>query len=64
MLVLFPTYIWSMNADIIHQMILSYQVRVTLGKDLKFTSGELTHGHSFYYYVLDITRKGGSNENI
>ena len=26
MLALFPTYIWSMNVDIIHQVILSYQV--------------------------------------
>ena len=39
MLVLFPTYISSMNADIIHQVILSYQVR--------FTSGDLTHGYDF-----------------
>ena len=40
MLILFPTYIGSMNGDIIHQVILSSQVRrvmlrmgATLGKD-------------------------------
>ena len=47
MLALFPTYISSMNAYIIHYVILSYQVR--------FTLDDLTHGHDFV--VLDITEE-------
>ena len=60
MFALFLTCIWSMNADVIHQVILSYQVRVTLGKDhIRWFDT-----CSWPLCCLDITRIWGSNENI
>ena len=58
--VLTYTYIWSMNADIIHQVILSYQVGVTLGKDHIRWSDTWSQ----LLICLDITRIWGSNQTI
>ena len=40
MLILFPTYIESMNADIIHQVILSFQMRVKFWLEFNLGEGE------------------------
>ena len=64
--ILFPTYMGSVNADIIHQVILTCQVQVKFQWGFNIGEGKnhIRWADTWSWLLLDNTRMWGSNENI